>query len=269
MAIETARAPGASISESFTVQCRVIGALMIREAMSRYGHENIGFFWLMGEPLLLTSGVAVLWTLTRQIHGFGIDVIPFALTGYSILTLWRHLVFRSLGAMRQNVGLVFHANVKFFDILVARAALDTMGILTAFLIAFVPLALLGFVPPMRDPLLVFGGWFLTAWFSFGVGLLVGALSEISEVVERFVHPIMYLTLPITGTFYMVYWLPEKVREAVLWSPLVQGTEMFRAGMFSADVPTFYNPWYLFWWCVGLTAIGLPFAIYAQRHVRFE
>jgi len=93
---------------------------MIREAMSRYGHENLGFFWVMGEPLLLSTGIAVLWTLIGQTHGFDIDVIPFALTGYSMITMWRMHVFRSLRAMRQNVSLVFHSNVQSFDILLAR-----------------------------------------------------------------------------------------------------------------------------------------------------
>src|ERR1700704_4362459 len=114
--------------KSLAVQFRVIGALMIREAMSRYGHESLGFFWLMGEPLMLTLGVTVLWSLTGQTRGYGVDVIPFALSGYSLITLWRNLVFRSLHAMRQNVGLVFHSNVKFFDILAARALLDMIGI---------------------------------------------------------------------------------------------------------------------------------------------
>ena len=38
------------------VQMRVIGALMIRDALSRYGHGSLGFFWVVGEPLLLTTG---------------------------------------------------------------------------------------------------------------------------------------------------------------------------------------------------------------------
>jgi capsular polysaccharide transport system permease protein len=254
---------------SLRVQARIIGALMVREAMSRYGHESLGFFWLMGEPLLLTCGVTVLWTLTGQTHGFGIDVIPFALSGYTMITLWRSLVFRSLHAMRQNVGLVFHSNVKFFDILAARALLDTIGILTAFFIAYVPLTALGFMEPMYDPMLLFGAWFLTAWFSFGVALILAGISELSEAAERFVHPIMYITIPVTGTFYMVYWLPEKVRDIALWSPLVHGSEMFRAGLFRPDVPTQWDAMYLLWWCMALTAIGLPITFYAQRHVRLE
>lgn len=247
-------------------QARVIAALMIRDAMSRYGHENLGFFWVMGEPLLLTCGVMALWSVTNQSHSGEVGVVPFALTGYSMLTLWRHIVFKSVHAMRYNAALVYHVNVRFFDILCARAFLETLGILTAFLIAYVPLALLGYLPTIRDPLVLFGGWFLTAWFSFSFGLVLAGASELSEPLERFIQPAMYITLPLTGAFYMVDWLPPQARDIVLWSPLVHGSEMFRGGLFPPDLPTEWDPWYMLYWCVALTSVGLPLCRYAQRHV---
>jgi capsular polysaccharide transport system permease protein len=242
---------------------------MMREAIGRYGHRNLGFFWLIGEPLLLTAGVTALWTMTRQTHGTNVDIVPFALSGYAILTLWRQMIARSLRAMHQNAGLLFHSNVKYFDILLARALLDTTGVLAAFFVAYVPLVLFGFIVPMRDPLLLFGAWALTAWLTFGVALILAGMTELSEAAERFVHPMMYIALPITGAFFMVSWLPENLRAIVLWSPLVHASEMFRAGLFPADIPTEFDPVYLLCWCLGLTVVGLHFALYAQRHVRFE
>lgn len=248
-------------------QARVISALIIRDAMSRYGHENIGFFWVMGEPLLLTCGVMILWTISNQTHGSEVGVVPFALTGYSMITLWRHIVFKSIHGMRYNASLTFHSHVKFLDILFARSFLETIGILTAFFIAYVPLFLFGYIMPIRDPLVFFGGWFLTAWFSFGFGLIVAALSELNEPFERFLQPAMYITLPLTGVFYMVDWLPLPAREVLLWSPLVHGSEMFRGGLFPADVPTEWDAVYLFCWAFGTTAVGLPLCRYAQKHVQ--
>jgi ABC-type polysaccharide/polyol phosphate export permease len=37
------------------VQARVLRALMIRELMMRYGRGNIGFLWLVLEPMLLCA----------------------------------------------------------------------------------------------------------------------------------------------------------------------------------------------------------------------
>jgi capsular polysaccharide transport system permease protein len=254
---------------ALATQIRVIGALSVRDALARYGHENLGFFWVIGEPLMLSTGVLTIWTILNYTHGSGVGVVPFALSGYSLVQLWRMTIFKSMHVMRQNIGLIFHTNVKFFDILVARALLDTLGILTSFFIAYIPLMVLGITDPINDYMVLLGGWFLTAWFSFSVGLIIAALTEISEAAERFIHPVMYLTLPLTGTFYMVYWLPGKAKDLVLWSPLVNGSEMFRSALLPPDIPTQWDALYMFWWCVALTAIGLPFVLYAQRHVRFE
>ena len=56
-------------------------------------------------------------------------------------------------------------------------------------------------------------------------------------------PLLYITLPFTGVFNMAEWLPQRWREAALWSPLVNNIEMLRAGMFSGDIQTYYYPLY--------------------------
>jgi len=272
MTIETnaqAALEGRSFLQAFAVQRRVIAALMIREALSRYGHENLGFFWVMGEPLLLSVGVMVLWTITGGTHGHGIGVIPFILSGYSMLTFWRHCVGHSVHAMRHNIGLLFHRNIRFLDILIARIWLDSVGGLAAFTIAYIPLYLIGVMEPIYDPLVCLGGWFLLSWFGFGFALILAGVTELSEPVERFVQPIMYVTLPITGAFYMVNWLPESAQRIVVWSPLVHAFEMFRGGMFGPDVEARWNAIYLIFCCICTTAIGLPLVREAQKHVRME
>ncbi|OSI13639.1 sugar ABC transporter permease, partial [Neisseria dumasiana] len=40
--------------ESLAIQKRVVGALLMREIITRYGRNNIGFLWLFVEPLLMT-----------------------------------------------------------------------------------------------------------------------------------------------------------------------------------------------------------------------
>ena len=255
--------------EAQKVQLRIIWALMVREAMTRYGHENLGFFWIMGEPLVLTVGVMAMWAVTGMGHGHGVSVISFALTGYTMLTLWRHIVFKSVHAMRGTIGLIFHRNVRFLDILVARAVLETLGGLAAFMIAYVPLAIFGAVDPIDDPLLVVGAWLLMAWYAFAFGLVLAGLSELSEAIERFVNPVMYLTLPFTGAFYMVSWMPDTVQKALEWSVLVNFFEMYRAGFYGPKLATHWSFWFMVFNCVILTAAGLPLVKKAQQHVRME
>lgn len=255
------------VIEAGSVQLRVISALMIREALTRYGHENLGFFWIMGEPLILTVGVMIMWSLAGHHTSGDIGLVPFVLTGYTMLTLWRHCVAKSVHAMRANIGLLFHRNVRFIDILIARATLESLGGLAAFFVAYLPLTLLGVFEPMHDPLLLIGGWFFMTWYAFSFGMVLAAITELSEAAERFVPPIMYISIPITGAFYMVSWLPETAQKVVSWSVLVHMFEMFRSGLFGPKMIAHWDLGYIVFHCVLTTAISLPLIRKAQYHVK--
>lgn len=248
-------------------QAQVIGALMLRSAMARHGHENLGFFWIVGEPIFLTAGVMAMWSATGQGHGGEVGVIPFALTGYTYITLWRHLVGRATRALTYNASLLYLTPVKPLDILISNAILEIFAELSAFTVVYIPLALVGLAPVAHDPLLSLTGYFLLGWFGFAFSLIILGISELAESSDKFIQPIMYITLPLTGLFSMVDWLPSKAQDILMWSPLVSGIEMFRGGIFSPDVPIHYDAWYMVTWCLALTAIGLPFCEYVQRRIQ--
>ncbi len=90
----------------------MIGALLMREILTRYGRHNIGFLWLFVEPMLFTLGVTALWTATRAVHGSDLPIVAFAITGYSSVLLWRNMPFRCIGAIEPNLSLMYHRNVR-------------------------------------------------------------------------------------------------------------------------------------------------------------
>jgi capsular polysaccharide transport system permease protein len=255
--------------QSIRVQLRIIRALIIREIIGRYGKENFGFFWVIGEPMLLCFGVMVLWSITGQSHGGSVPVIPFALTGYSHIQLWRLCVFGASHSIRRSAWLSYHPNVHTFDVLVAKAMMPAIGIFGAFLLAYGTLYVLNMIAAVEDPLLVTVAWVLDAFFCFSAALVLAGLSELSELFERLLHPIMYLTMPLTGTFVMAGWLPPKARDVVGWSPLANACEMLRAGVLGDTVPTYWNAWYILLCSLVLMALGLPLMTYAKRNVEIH
>jgi len=249
-------------------QISVIHALLVRDALARFGHENLGFFWVIVEPLMFTTGIMVLWNIIRRTQD-DLSITAFALTAYTMLTMFRHMSMGFVHILRNNSGVLYHAHVKPLDILIARGLLETIGCLATFFVAYVPLTLLGVIEPMRDPLLLFGGWFLAAWFSFSFGIIVEGLSEMNEVVERLLPPLMYLTLPLTGAFSMQAWFPPKVRDILSYSPLVNAMEMFRCGMFSADIRTYWSLPYVVVWCFAQTVVGLLLIEKARKYIQMH
>src|SRR4051812_47811145 len=101
-----------SLLRAFALQRRVIGALLLREVITRYGRHNIGFVWLFVEPMLFTLGVTALWTVLKATHGASVSIAAFALTGYSSILLWRNCSSRVVHAIAVNHSLLYHRNVR-------------------------------------------------------------------------------------------------------------------------------------------------------------
>jgi capsular polysaccharide transport system permease protein len=250
-------------------QSRVIRALILREMMTRFGRHSLGFFWVVGEPLILCLLVMFGWMLAEHKLHDNVGIVPFVLSGYTLLTLWRHVIGRSVHCFRQNAGLMFHRNVSQLHALIARSLLEIGGTGIAFWIAYIPFFLLGVMDPIYDPGQVVGAWLLMGWFSSALGLLLAGLSEINELVERFVQPLMYVTLPLTGMFSMISWLPERMGRVLAYSPIANCFEMFRGGLLGHNVDTYWDAAYTVKWCLVLTALGLLVVRKARHFVRVE
>lgn len=261
--------PVAPVFPCLRIQRRVIGALLMREVITRYGRHNIGFMWLFVEPMLFTLGVTGLWTLADLTHGRGLPVPAFALTGYSSVLLWRNAVNRCNLAITPNLALMYHRNVRVMDVFAARLLLEAAGATISLLVLASLFILIGWVAPPQDLLLMLAGWALLIWFAVSMGILVGSLSERSEVVDRIWHTITYLMFPLSGAGFLVEWLPTRMQELVLLLPMVHGTEMLRSGYFGPAIRTHYDPGYFISANLLLTLIGLALLRETGRRVEPE
>lgn len=255
-----------SFLTSLRVNARVLSALVAREALSRYGHENLGFFWIMVEPLMFSGAVMIMWWAIRHAHMENVGLVLFVLTGYCSLTMWRHIVARSIRSVSNRAELLYHVNIRPLDLLLAFCILEVLGVFTAFVVAYVPLALFEVVHPIHDPLLLAGGFFCLGWFSTSVAMMFAGLSERYEVMEKFIPASLYVTIPLTGVFSLVDWLPQRAQTVLLYSPMVNAVEMFRAGVMPDDVVTRYSAVYLVGSCAFCTAVGLLMMKNVQKHL---
>lgn len=257
----------ASLSRSFAIQRRVVGALILREIITRYGRHNIGVLWLVLEPMLFTLGVAGLWTFANLHALTDIPIIAFAITGYSSVLLWRNAASRCSKAIEPNLSLMYHRNVKVIDIFFARVLLEVVGGVASLTVLTLFFASLGFMPWPREVPLVLAGLLLLAWFAFALGLIVGAISERSEMFERVWHICTYLLFPLSGAAFMVHWLPRAAQDIVLTLPMVHGVEMIRHGFFGNVVQTYESPAYVSVINLVLTLIGLALVRETGRRVQ--
>lgn len=241
-----------AMGRSAAIQGRVIHALLMREILTRYGRHNIGFLWLFVEPMLFTTGVTTLWTLTKSVHGSNLPIVAFALTGYSSVLLWRNMPARCIGAIEPNLSLMYHRNVRVIDIFLARLLLEAGGATISFVTLGMFYIYIGWLEPPVDVLKVLGGWLLIAWFGAALAVFLGALAEKTELVEKMWHPMSYLAFPLSGAAFTVDALPPVAQQYVLYIPMVNGVEIVREGYFGHLVRAHYDLQYLLMCCIALT-----------------
>lgn len=254
-----------SLRRSLQIQFRVIGALLMREVLTRYGRHNIGFMWMFAEPMMFTLGVVSLWSFVKMGHS-GMPIIPFAVTGYSSVLLWRNMPGRCNGAVEPNLALMYHRNVKVIDIYASRILLEFSGASMSFVILSLFFIFIGWMRFPEDILKVILGWLMLTWFGGSLALIVGALSEMSDIVEKVWHPITYLLFPLSGAMFMVEWLPDYVQKIILYLPMVHGVEILREGYFGSAVSAHYDIPYMSVICLCMTLLGLSFTRKVGRQV---
>jgi capsular polysaccharide transport system permease protein len=267
--IQPRPAPTGEFLRSLAIQRRVIGALLMREVITRFGRHNLGVLWLIGEPMIFTLGVTALWVASGMNHGASLPIVAFAITGYSSVLMWRNSVGRCTSALQQNLNLMYHRNVQAIDVLLTRILLELGGATASFVVLSLFFGAIEMISPPADLWMVLFGWLMLGWFALGLALTVGALTAWSPLVERLWHPIAYLLFPLSGAAFMVDWLPPPGQQVVLLLPMVHGLEMLREGYFGAAVRTHYDVPYMAMWCLGVTLTGLFLTREAARRVEAE
>ena len=256
-----------SFLRSLGVQLRILHALLMREIITRYGREGLGFLWVFIEPMIFTLGVTALWAAAGMNHGSSIPIVAFAVTGYSSVLLWRNCASRCTMAIPPNVALLYHRNVRVLDLLWTRVLLEIAGATVSFIVLSLFFISIGWMPLPADLAGVLQGWVLLAWFGTVLALVIGAGAAYSETVERLWGPASYLLFPLSGAAFMVDWLPPNFREVVLLLPMVHGVEMLREGYFGAAVRTHYDVSYMVVSCLVLSLAGLFLVRGASRRVQ--
>lgn len=258
-----------TLRHSAGIQARVIHALLMREVITRYGRHNIGFMWMFVEPMIFTLGVAALWTFAGMNHGSSLPIVAFAVTGYSSVLLWRNMPGRCNGAVGPNLALMYHRNVKVIDVYASRIVLEAAGATMSFVILSIFFTAIGWMPYPEDIMKILLGWFMLAWFGATLAVTVGAMSELSDVVEKIWHPITYLMFPLSGAMFMVDWLPTGAQKVLLYLPMVHGVEILREGYFGSAVRAHYDIPYMAIVCLCLMLIGLSLTREVGRRVTPE
>jgi capsular polysaccharide transport system permease protein len=255
-----------SLLKSAAIQSRTMSALAVRFMMTRYGRENIGFLWFVIEPMILCVGVMAVWSLLKGGYEHGVQIISLVFTGYMPLTLQRHISSSGIYVIRSSKSTLVHRNITYLDNLLSKFFMEFIATTMAAIFIYTVLVYTSIMDSANDLSAVINGWLMMGCIALGYGCILAGLSEISEATEKFIPAFNYITVPLSGCFFMIDWLPTKLHDLVFYVPLIHAYEAIRAGVFGPSIVTHYSNLYGFGSALVMMCIGLIIIEYVRDRV---
>jgi len=214
---------------------------MLREMITMYGRHGLGFLWIFAMPMILTGGITFAWGLRGVSEGGAdIPIAAFALTGYSVLIVFRNMPGTAAAAVKMNVPLLYHRNVRVIDLFLARILLQIGAITLSLVVLTCVFVWFGLMDPPRDILTAMAGWLTASFFGLSLGFFIGSFATKHHWIDHVWHPFSYIVGGIAGAAILMEMVPPRLREMLLYFPMVHGAECLRDGYFGDKFIPYYD-----------------------------
>lgn len=251
--------------QSWKVQCRVIGALIMREVQTRFGRNNIGYLWAFAEPLTLLALFYALFHYMGRFGGIEYNLTAFLATGIITFTSIRSMANSLPAAVNASKGLLVYPQVTPLDAIIARAILQSA---TFFVILFTILGaawLFDLAPPPHDFLSTLIALGLFIFLGFSIGLLQHGILAILPLAAHVISPLWRILFFTSCVFYTMSDLPHAAQEIIYYNPLAHGIEMLRHAYFVGYESPIKNYNYMLIW----SGICLLMGFLIERLYRYK
>lgn len=217
--------------QSWKVQGRVIGALILRETQTRFGRNNIGYLWAFAEPLTLLITFCTLFYYFGYFGRIQYNIIAFLATGIITFTSIRTMASNLSGAVSANKGLLVYPQVTPLDTIIARAILQTVTFLIILFVILGVAWVFDLAPLPHDflgTLIALGAFTL---LGFSIGLLQHGILAILPLTTHIFSPLWRVLFFTSCVFYTMHDLPYAAQKILYYNPLAHGIEMLRHAYF--------------------------------------
>jgi capsular polysaccharide transport system permease protein len=255
--LSTWQPPSQSLWAAFRAQWNVIVALMLREAVSRFKHQRLGYLWAIFDPLMQIGMWFVIFTVLRALQPIA-DMPPavFLATGIVPFFFFSSISTYLSKSVSSNRALLRFPMVKQLDAILARFLLETSTMVIMGVVVFSIILTLNSAAFPADWM----GILVTSLGMLMLGLGFGAFNTMIillvpsyEKVQRVLNQVLFFT---SGAIIPLSSLPRGLQEALMWNPLLNGVERFRSSWsHTFDSPAASNA-YVFVWAGGLLLIAL-------------
>lgn len=210
---------------------RAIGALLMREALTRYGSSRIGYLWAIIEPAAFIAMFLVVRDYLNRTVPLGENIALFMMSGLVGARVTINIVGKVGQAIGSNRALLVYPLVNPLDTIAARCVLETLTGMIVFVLFFAGLLIVASDVVINDFATFTTGAAMLVVLGCSIGTFNAVLGTVLPAWTR-VWSLMSLPLFITsGIFFVPATLPPAVLAVVWWNPLLHIVEWLREGIY--------------------------------------
>lgn len=247
------------LMRQFAAFGRVVHALILREARTRFGKQRLGYLWALAEPAMYLLGLWAFYELLGRRIPVHASMAAFLLTGIFPFMAFRSSSVRGATAVKSNLPLLVHPMVQPFSIVTSRVLLEFVTYMVVALL-FILVLWIYFDEPLSswtdEPLNLLFALSALMSLTFGFAVFNASVAQIvgwwPEVIKAFGRVLFFTS----GVFYTMDTLPPQAREAILLNPMSHVIEWIRSAALPGFESLHYNAIYPFAWAAWLLFCGL-------------
>ena len=219
------------LSYALRENARVISALVVRSAVTRFGESRLGFIWLLAEPAAYIGIFLLIHTSMKAQVPFGDNAMLFILAGVFGFRMTRGISRTTERAISNNQPMLTYPLVRPLDTLIAPFLLES----TIWLI-ICALFMSGLAISLDRDVIVYPGEFAEAmfailYFAFSFAAFNAMASTLVPRYDTFMSMLSMPLMLMSGVFFMPAEMPPGFQAVLWWNPFLHCVEWFRTSTY--------------------------------------
>ena len=239
---------------------RVIGALIIREMITRYGRSWGGYLWAVLEPVGIIVILSLAFSQVVKAPAIGSSFVFFYATGYIPFHFFHETATNTGASVSVNRPLLQLPMVTALDVVLARFLLSLITLIAVSGIIFAGMMFLIDEAVRLSFDHLFASVAAGAIFGLGVGAINASVFQFFPSWRQVWGIISRPLFIISGVFFTFEELPAQIREILWWNPLIHVVGEARRGFYPTYNGTYIEILYPILLGVVMTTIGAALLI---------
>lgn len=250
------------LSYALRENARVISALVVRSAVTRFGESRLGFVWILIEPAAYIGIFLVIHTTLKARIPFGDNALLFILAGVFGFRMTRGIARKTEKAISNNQPMLTYPLVRPLDTLIATFLLEATIWLIICAIFMIGLAFSLDRDIIVYPVEFAESMFAILYFAFAFATFNATIGSLLPRYDTFLSMASMPLMLMSGVFFMPAEMPPGFQAILWWNPFVHCVEWFRTSTYLDYNALLSKPYIL-----GLSTTLLTIALILERTFR--